>query len=92
MRMFEQCIRRNDLMIYYLSRYYLCVMLSYKYFNELYLKLLGCIDECCENCWMKLIKVNGRRKLTLQLHQVASKSQSCSDASGSPNQTSNVEV
>eukprot|EP00484_Ammonia_sp_Unknown_P018608 CAMPEP_0197042156 /NCGR_PEP_ID=MMETSP1384-20130603/18583_1 /TAXON_ID=29189 /ORGANISM="Ammonia sp." /LENGTH=224 /DNA_ID=CAMNT_0042473209 /DNA_START=514 /DNA_END=1188 /DNA_ORIENTATION=+ len=51
---------------------FLCIVLSYRWFNRWYLILCGCVDAHCHGCWIGDANANRGNNLTLNLTLPAS--------------------
>ncbi len=47
-------------------------MLSFKYFDGLYRKTLGCIDNCCKLCWYKMLEAKHSRNTSANMEMAIS--------------------
>ena len=47
---------------------FICMILSYKYYNKIYLKIC-CVHSCCNHCWIRLSKkqTTVRKSLHIQV-------------------------
>lgn len=48
---------------------FITFMLSYKHFDKLYDKLLGCIDIKCKQCWIRILHVESQKNLGIVVSQ-----------------------
>ena len=45
-------------------------MLSYKYFDSLYQKLMGGLDGCCMKCWIQCLRGDQLEEKVKQIQQI----------------------